>query len=62
MQTGGKQTAAGTQASHIADLEVAYETPELDTEAEIIVAINATNTAVNAVLLALEGVGVLASS
>ena len=62
VKTGGKITANGTQASHLADLEAAYETPELDTEAEIIVAINATNTAINAIFAALEGAGILASS
>lgn len=65
--------ASGTQAATIADLdtdlEEAYETPELDTEAEIIVAINATNarvneiaTALNTLLSDLEDIGILASS
>lgn len=51
-----------TQASHIADATVNYATPQLDTEAETIVAINATNTKINAILAALENVGILASS
>jgi len=62
IDSGGKVTAAGTQASHIADQKVDYETPDLDTEAEIIAAINATNTAINAILAALEGAGILKTS
>jgi hypothetical protein len=45
---GGKITAAGTQASHIADLTDAADGA-------------AIATAVNAILAALEGVGILAS-
>jgi hypothetical protein len=60
--TTGTITNAGTQASHIADQKTDYEAGNLDLEAEIIAAFNATNTALNAVLAALEGVGVLASS
>ena len=45
---GGKITAAGTQANHITDL-----TAQADSAAII--------TAVNAILAALEGVGILAS-
>lgn len=59
---GGKILAAGTQAAHIADAKADYATPDLDTEAEVIVAINATNTKLNAILAALEGAGILASS
>ena len=47
--TGGKITAAGTQANHIADL-----TAQADSAAII--------AAVNAILAALEGVGILKTS
>ena len=46
---GGKITAAGTQASHIADLTAASDTA-------------AIAAAVNAILKALEDVGILKSS
>jgi len=51
-----------TKADHIDDVEAAYETPELDTEAELIVAINANGAAINAILAALENAGIVASS
>lgn len=60
--SGGVISAAGTQASHIADASVTYTTEGLDTEAEIIAAINTTNGKINAILAALEGVGILAAS
>lgn len=47
---------------HIADAKVDYSTPDLDTEAEVIVAVNATNTIVNSALAALEGAGIVAAS
>lgn len=62
VESGGKITADGTQASHIADAKTDYAAGDLDTEDEIIAAINATNTKINAILAALEGVGILASS
>lgn len=46
---GGKITAAGTQANHIADLDSAAAGP-------------AIVTAVNAIIAALEGVGILKTS
>lgn len=46
--SGGKITAAGTQASHVTDLADAADGA-------------AIATAVNAILAALEGVGILAS-
>ena len=49
VDTGGKITAAGTQASHIADIAD-------DANGAAIAA------AVNAILAALEGVGIVASS
>lgn len=60
--SGGKITAAGTQAAHIANAKVDYTTGDLDAEAEIIAAVNATNGKINSILAALEGAGILASS
>ena len=51
-----------TQQAHLADLSVAYAAGGLDTEAEIIAAINATNTRVNNILAYLETLGLVASS
>lgn len=63
VETGGKIVPnSGTQASHIADAKTDYATPDLDTEAEIIVAFNTTNEKINSILAALEGAGILASS
>lgn len=62
VEAGGKILAAGTQAAHIADAVTNYTTAGLDTEAELITAINATNTKLNAILVALEGAGILASA
>lgn len=50
----GTTLASGTQHAHVVDLKVDYTTGDLDLEAEIIAAVNATNTAVNAILAALE--------
>lgn len=60
--SGGKITAAGTQAATIAALKVNYTTEGLDTEAEIIAALNATNTAINALIAAAKGVDIIAAS
>ena len=60
--SGGKILGAGTQASHIADQKTDYTTGDLDIEAEIIAAFNATNAAINGILAALEGAGILATS
>lgn len=49
-------------SAHIADAKVDYSSGDLDTEAEDIVATNATNVAINSVLAALELVGVVATS
>lgn len=46
--------------AHIVDANAAYVTPGLDTEAELIVAINALGTKVNAILVALETFGITA--
>lgn len=59
---GGKITAAGTQAATIANAKVDYTTGGLDTEAKIIAAQNASNGKINAILAALEGVGILKTS
>jgi hypothetical protein len=48
------------QQPHLADEKTDYTTGDLDTEAEIIAAINATNTKINSVLAALENTGQLA--
>jgi hypothetical protein len=45
------------QQTHIADAKVDYVAGELDTEAEIIAAINTTNTTLNSVLHYLENLG-----
>ena len=45
------------QQAHIADAKVNYTTGDLDSEAEIITAINATNTILNSVLTRLENLG-----
>ena len=56
VETGGKILANGTQASHIADAAVAAGTAPDAAEFDAVVG------NLNAVLAALEGVGVLASS
>jgi hypothetical protein len=57
IDAGGKITAAGVQAATIADV-AALTGGESPTEAEF----NALATKFNAVLAALEGVGILASA
>lgn len=52
----------GNQQAHIADAKEDYVATDLDTEAEIITAINATNAKLNDLLAALETHGLLASS
>jgi hypothetical protein len=65
---GGKKVFTGAveftsrQTAHIADATVNYVTPGLDTEAEIIVAFNATNGKINAILAVLERLGFVASA
>tara|TARA_Y100000034_G_C6561209_1_gene242879 strand:+ start:267 stop:458 length:192 start_codon:yes stop_codon:yes gene_type:complete len=58
-----KQPMYGSEASvdnaAIADQKVDYAAGDLDTEAEIIVAVNATNTAINSLIAALENYGIL---
>lgn len=60
--SGGVVSGAGTQANHIADAKTDYDTGDLDAEAEIIAAVNATNTTINSILAALEAVGILKTS
>lgn len=62
VEAGGEIRDDDTQASHIADQKTDYGAGDLDIEAEIIAAFNATNAALNAVLAALEGAGILATS
>jgi len=54
--------AYGTQGTHVADAKVDYTTGNLDAEAEIIAAVNATNGKINSILAILEEFGLLASS
>jgi hypothetical protein len=58
----GSTLASGTQAAHVANAKVDYTTGDLDTEAEIIAALNTTNGKINSILVALRAFGVLASS
>lgn len=60
--SGGTITAAGTQAANVVAAKTDYTAGALDAESEIIVAVNLTNTKLNAVIAALKGVGILASS
>lgn len=53
VESGGKVTAAGTQASHIADVATTGVWADDD---------DAIIAAINAILAALEGAGILASS
>lgn len=49
--------AAAAQRAHVADANAAYGAGELDTEAEIIAAINAANGKLNSILASLEAFG-----
>lgn len=58
---GGKLVpATEIQPAKLTALKVDYTTGNLDTEAETIAAINATNTRINAIVTALENVGIFA--
>lgn len=48
--------------AHVADASVAYTTGNLDSEAEVIAAVNTTNGKINLILTALEKAGVVATS
>lgn len=50
------------KAAHIAALKVDYAAGDLDSEAEIISAINATNMAINAIIVILENLGFKATA
>jgi hypothetical protein len=54
--------ATEIQAGNIVAAKTDYTTGDLDTEAEVIVATNLTNTKLNAVIAALKAVGILASA
>lgn len=57
IESGGKITAAGTQAAYVANLS-AITGGDAPTEAEH----NAVRTALNSILAALRGAGIMASS
>lgn len=50
------------QQAHLADLNAAYGAGELDTEAEVITAMNLTNAKINSLLLYMENLGFIAAS
>ena len=50
------------QQSHVDDAKVDYEAGDLDSEAEIITALNATNTILNSILATLEACSLHATS
>lgn len=54
--------ATEVQPTHVTALKTNYTTGDLDTEAEIITAINAQNVRINLIMSALEGVGIFAKS
>lgn len=65
--TGLVQSSSGTlgiltAAAAITDLNEAYTTGDLDSEAEVISALNATNAAINDLLAALRTAGIVAAS
>ena len=67
---GGKITAAGTQANHIADVAITTDLTGVatgtdmtaDQAAAIVADFNSIKTKMNAILAALEGVGILKTS
>lgn len=59
---GGQITAAGTQASTIADASTAHALNATFSDVEVETALNALGGKINAILAALEGVGILASA
>jgi len=61
-EVGFLGAAPSAQIAHVADASVAYTTGDLDTEAEIIDAINATNGKINSILATLEAFGFHATS
>ena len=62
IESGGVITAAGTQASHIADASTAHALNATFSDTEVEAALDALGTKINSILAALEGVGITASS
>jgi hypothetical protein len=60
--TSGSAVTAVTKGSHEADAKTDYTAGDLDTEAETIMALNATNTKINSLIAKLETIGILAAS
>lgn len=58
----GSAVASGTQHAHVTDGKTDYSTGDLDSEDEIITAINTLNGKINSILAALEAFGINASS
>lgn len=50
------------QYTHVVDAKTDYTTGDLDAEAEVIVALNATNTKINAILAVFEAFGLVATA
>ena len=62
VETGGVVKANGTQASHIADASVAHDLNATFSDTEVEAALNALGTKINAILAAIEGAGITATS
>lgn len=62
VESGGKVTNDGTQASHIANASVAHDLNATFSDTEAEAALNALGGKINSILAALEGAGILASS
>ena len=62
VESGGKITAAGTQAAHVADASVAHALNATFDDTEVEGALDALGGKINSILAALEGVGITASS
>lgn len=62
VESGGKITAAGTQASAVADAETSHALNATFSDTEVEAALDDIGTKLNAIIAALEGVGILASS
>lgn len=62
VESGGSITAAGTQASNITDASVAHALNSTFSDTEAEAALDALGGKINAIIAALEGVGILASS
>lgn len=61
LASSGAKVPSGTQVVNTAATKTNYTTGDLDVEAEIIAAINATNVSVNAILTALVAFGIMAA-